>query len=66
MTVEPLTPDRERWAEALAVHRQHGDDAMQFVNGRIADLAVKDDRLGVDRWMAISARLKQLLSGPRQ
>lgn len=61
-----MTPEQERWAEALAVHRMYGTGAKRFAIGRIADLAVADDKDGVDRWMAIAQRLDQLLAGALQ
>lgn len=30
-----MTPDEERWAEALAVNRQHGDDVEEVIAERI-------------------------------
>ncbi|WP_152616661.1 DUF6961 family protein [Sphingomonas sp. ERG5] len=55
-----MTPDRERWAEALAVERQHGDRAPAFIAERIAALALAGDIAGVARWKDIAARIDQL------
>lgn len=52
-----MTLDEERWAEALAVERQHGEDAPQFIAERIGALALKGDMEGVDRWREIASRL---------
>jgi hypothetical protein len=62
----PLSPERERWAEALKVEKIHGDTAPEFIAGRVAALALEGDTAGVERWMEIAARLDRLRSGPRQ
>jgi hypothetical protein len=61
-----LTPEAERWAEALAVERQHGAQAPAFIAERIGALALAGDAEGVARWRDIAARLDQLERGPRQ
>ena len=61
-----MTPDEERWAEALAVQRQHGDRAPLHVAKRIGALALAGDEAGVARWKAIAARLGQLARGDIQ
>ena len=48
----------KRWAEALAVERQHGPDAEQFI---ARTLALAGDEAGVTRWLDIATRLDQLL-----
>lgn len=58
--VADMTPERERWAEALAVDRQYGEQAPTHVAERIAALALENDEGGVKRWMQIAARLDQL------
>jgi len=55
-----LPDDRELWACALQVERQHGDDAPRFVAERIGALAVAGDQDGVTTWKAIAQRLDQL------
>lgn len=55
-----MTPDEERWAEALAVQRQHGKGAPVFVAERIATLALEGDLPGIRRWKEIAARLDAL------
>ena len=60
-----MTPDQERWAEALMVLRQHGDFARVFVAERIGALAVQGDAAGIRRWKEIAAKLHQLIEAPR-
>lgn len=55
-----MTPDEERWAEALAVQRQHGEAAPVFVAERIGTLALEEDLWGIRRWKEIAARLDAL------
>ena len=55
-----MTPDQERWAEALAVLRMHGDEARDFVIERLTELAIAGDRAGVARWREIEARVDQM------
>jgi hypothetical protein len=59
-----MTPDQERWAEALAVERMHGDDSPRFIAERIGELAIAGDWNGVERWREIAARYDQLHAGP--
>jgi hypothetical protein len=55
-----LSPEQERWAEALAVERQHGEDAPRFVAERIGELALAGDMKGVLRWREIASRLDEI------
>ena len=55
-----MTPEQERWAEALAVHRMYGQQAAEHVAERIGGLAVVGDQDGIDRWIEIARRLVQL------
>jgi len=55
-----MPDDRELWACALQVERQHGKDAPRFVAERIGALAVAGDQDGVTTWKAIAQRLDQL------
>lgn len=57
---DDVTPDEERWAEALMVERLHGDRATIHVAERIGALALAGDAVGVSRWKEIAARLDQL------
>ena len=60
-----MTPDQERWAEALAVEKQHGSDAPRWIAERIGALASAGDTVGIERFREIAARLDQLLPRPR-
>jgi len=55
-----LPDDRELWACALQVERQHGDNAPRFVAERIGALVVAGDREGIATWKGIARRLDQL------
>ncbi len=54
----PMTPDMERWAEALQVVKMEGDRAEAFVAERMRALA--DDAAGRARWRAIGRRVEQI------
>ncbi len=49
--------EKELWACALHVERQHGDDAPKFVAERIGTLALVGDAAGVETWKAIAFKL---------
>lgn len=55
-----MTPDHERWAEALAVLRTHGDGVFAHVAERVGALALDGDMAGVRRWREIAAKLDEL------
>ena len=55
-----MTPDQERWAEALAIERMHGEDAPRWIAERIGALALAGDEAGVRRFTGLAARLDQL------
>jgi hypothetical protein len=55
-----LSPERERFAEALAVEQIHGDQAPAFIVERIRLLALVHDEAGVRRWREIADRYDQL------
>ncbi|MGN6373954.1 MAG: DUF6961 family protein [Sphingomonas sp.] len=55
-----MNGDRERWAEVLAVEHQHGENAPQFIAGRIGALALAGDMEGVRRWREIASRLDEI------
>lgn len=55
--------DRELWACALEVQRQHGKRAPIHVAERIGALVLAGDAAGVATWKAIAARLDQLRAG---
>jgi hypothetical protein len=52
--------DEERWAEALAIERIHGDSAHSWVIDRITQLGADRDHAGVARFMEIIDRLDKL------
>ncbi|MEO7467199.1 MAG: hypothetical protein ABIV36_09310 [Sphingobium limneticum] len=56
-----MRADLERWAEALAVEREHGANAGDFIAERVRMLALAGDQTGVVRWLDIATRLDQLL-----
>ena len=60
-----MTPEEERWAEALAVLRHYGDGAVLNVVERVATLSLAGDVAGVARWQAIAAKLDQLIGEGR-
>jgi hypothetical protein len=55
-----MTPDQERWAEALAIEKWKGEGAPLYVAERIGALALVEDAAGVARFREIAARLDQL------
>lgn len=55
-----MTPEEERWAEALAIERLHGDKAPVWLAERIGALALAGDTAGVARFKEIAARLVDL------
>lgn len=61
-----LTPDQHIWACALAVEKQHGEEAPLFVAERIGALALAGDEAGVAIWKAIAVRLDALRGGRQQ
>ena len=58
-----MTPDQERWAEALAIERQHGAMAPVWIAERIGALTIAGDHAGVIRFREIAAKYEQLLGG---
>lgn len=56
-----MTPEQERWAEALFVQRVHGERAPLHVTERIGALALAGDGDGVERWREIARHLDQLI-----
>ena len=55
-----MTPDEERWAEALAIKKQHGDEVLPFVAVRIFELGQAGDAEGVQRWFEILTKVHDL------
>lgn len=60
-----MNPERELWACALAVEKQHGDQAAVWIAERIAALALEGNAAGVARWKAIAEKLALLWTGER-
>jgi hypothetical protein len=58
-----MTPERELWACALLIERQHGEVAPLWIATRIGELALAGDMAGVERWKAIASKLDQCRSG---
>ena len=55
-----MTPDQERWAEALAIEKMHGDQAPMWIAERLGGLALAGEYAGVERMMEIAAKLDEL------
>ena len=60
----PVTRDKERLAEALALERIHGTKARAYVAERISVLAAAGDLAGVERLRAIALYLDRLAHPP--
>ncbi|RYD65563.1 MAG: hypothetical protein EOP58_07215 [Sphingomonadales bacterium] len=60
-----MTPDQERWAEALAVERLHGARAPVWIAERIGALALAGDTAGVARFRQIAAKLESIQRASR-
>jgi len=60
-----MTPERELWACALLVEREHGERAPLWIAERLGALALAGDAAGVERWKAIAAKLDALRTGER-
>lgn len=58
-----MTREMERWAAALAVDRQFGAGASEFIAARVKALATKGDEAGVMRWLAIADCLDAFAAG---
>jgi len=56
----PMISERELWACAHQVLKQHGAKADAFVAERVAMLATAQDEAGVRTWRAIARRLDRL------
>lgn len=61
-----MTPEEERWAEALAIERLHGDQAPLHVANQIGVCAMSGDAAGVARWKMIAVKLDALRSVRQQ
>ena len=58
-----VTPDEERWAEALAIERLHDADASRWIADRIDVLGTVGDQAGVIRFREIATRYDRLRGG---
>lgn len=58
-----MSPERELWACALHVEKEHGERAREFIAERVRTLVTTGDMLGVQRWQAISNKFDQLRVG---
>ena len=57
-----ILTERELWACAIEVLRQHGSRAPAFVAERIGALVLAGDAAGVATWKATAAKLQLLLA----
>jgi hypothetical protein len=55
-----MSRERELWACATALLRQHGDQAPKIVAERVGALALEGDEGGIATWVAIATRMDQL------
>lgn len=55
-----MISDKELWACAAQVEKQHGDRAPHFITERMMTLAAAGDEDGVATWKGISDRYDQL------
>jgi hypothetical protein len=58
--------ERELWACALEVVKQHGDAAPKHIAERIGALALAGDVAGIKAWKGIAAKVDQLRVEPEQ
>jgi hypothetical protein len=59
-----VTPEQQRWAEALQVVKMKSDAAEAFVAERLETL--RDDPAGIERWCATGARVAELRAAERR
>jgi len=59
-----VTPEQERWAEALAIERRFGEQAAEHIAERVTALAIAGDEAGLGRRIAIANRFDQLRDRP--
>lgn len=63
-TAMTITPERELWACAQLLIKQHGRDAVIRCIERVNDLSEQNDQAGAARWTEIMCRAILLLRGP--
>lgn len=61
-----MTVEQERWAEALAVMKEHGEGTNAFLAERVATLARSGNLAGVRRWWEIAQCCDRLRNGTMQ
>lgn len=57
-----MTPEEERWAEALAIERIHGVAGPAWIATRAGELAMAGDAAGVRRFRQIAERYELLIA----
>ena len=57
-----LTPEQERWAEALTIMRQRGPEAPLWVAARIGALAIAGEMDDVARFRQFATIMDQVLA----
>ena len=60
-----MTLEKERWAEATTIMRQHGDGAPAWIAERIGALALTGDEAGVQRFREIAGKVDQVMRASR-
>lgn len=55
-----MSPEQEKWAEALAIERRWGPKACEFIAERVTTLALAGDDAGVARWITIADHFDRL------
>lgn len=58
-----MTPSQIRWAEALTLELQMGEEASTWVAGRIAELAIAGEESAVAHMLQIAECVDQLMAG---
>ena len=58
-----MTPDQERWAEALQIEQMLGESAPAWIAAQIDGLVLAGDEAGVTRFRGIARRLDKLRGG---
>lgn len=61
-----MTPEHERWAEAVAMQQRYGDQAGKHTAQQVGRLAIAGDQAGVARWRKFAARFDQLQTDTMQ
>jgi len=56
-----ITPEQDRWGEALAIERVRGDSAAKSVAEQVAMFALSGDEAGVQHFREIAGCLDRLM-----